>query len=174
MAEEERFREHERVLLQLLDEMGRNLARQERLMEEIEGRHAQMRTLWIQQGTEEPAGLPGQDALVDELHWELDRRREQELELHHILDVLKHRCGLEDRVLEELEPYLVGEERDELLRELQADFGRRNRLVEDVELRSFEEKRDRTSEVMRLLRELEARLFKVVERHLVRLHRVGG
>lgn len=174
MAEEERLREHEQVLLQLLDEMGRTLVRQERLMEEIEGRHAQMRTLWVQHGAEEPAGQPGQDALVDELHWELERRREQELELHRILDVLKHRCGLEDRVLEELEPYLADEERDELMHELQTDFGRRDRLIEDVEFTSFEVKRDRTSEVIRLLRELEERLSRVVERHLVLLHRLGS
>lgn len=173
MAEQERLQEHEQVLLQLLDEMGRSLVRQERLLEEIEGRHAHMRTLWIQQRADEPAGLPVQDGLVDELHWELDRHREQELELHRILDVLKHRCGLEDRVFEELEPHLAEEERDGLLRDLRIDFERRNRLIDDVELRAFEEKRDRISGTMRVLRELEERLYKVVERHLIRLHRSG-
>jgi hypothetical protein len=42
------LREHEQVLLRFLDEMGRSLARQERLLEEIENRHVQMRNSWIQ------------------------------------------------------------------------------------------------------------------------------
>src|SRR5215218_1767172 len=138
--------------------MGRNLARQERLLEEIENRHVQLRNAWIQEGADEPFGPPDQQALVNELQRELDRGRDQELELHEILDVLKRRCELEDRLLGEL----VGR------------FERRDRLLEDIELVSFQEKRDRLAETMQLLPELEGLLFEVVERHLVRLHRDGG
>ena len=174
MAHRDELREHEQVLLRLLDEMGRNLARQERLLEEIENRHVQLRNAWIQEGADEPFGPPDQQALVNELQRELDRGRDQELELHEILDVLKRRCELEDWLLDELESHLPREHRDQLLRELMGRFERRDRLLEDIELVSFQEKRDRLAETMQLLPELEGLLFEVVERHLVRLHRDGG
>jgi hypothetical protein len=53
-------------------------------------------------------------------------------------------------------------------------FERRDRLLGDVELKSFREKRDRLAETMQLLPDLEGLLFEAVERHLVRLHREGG
>jgi hypothetical protein len=168
------LREHEQVLLRLLDEMGRSLARQERLLEEIENRHVQMRNSWIQEGADGPFMLTDQQALADELQRELERGRDQELELHEILDVLKRRCELEDRLLDELESHLPRVHRDHLLLELVGCFERRDRLLGDIELKSFREKRDRLAETMQLLPELEGLLFEVVERHLVRLHREGG
>jgi hypothetical protein len=167
------FREHEQVLLRLLDEMGRSLARQERLLEEIENRHVQMRNSWIQEGADGPFMLTDQQALADELQRELERGRDQELELHEILDVLKRRCELEDRLLDELESHLPREHRDHLLLELVGCFERRDRLLGDIELKSFREKRDRLAETIQLLPELERLLFEVVERHLVRLHNEG-
>jgi hypothetical protein len=167
------LREHEQVLLRLLDEMGRSLARQERLLEEIENRHVQIRNSWIQEGAEEPFGPPDQQALVNELQRELERGRDQELELHEILDVLKRRCELEDRLLDELESHLPREHRDQLLRDLLGRFERRDRLLEDIALLPFQVKRDRLAETMQLLPELERLLFEVVERHLVRLHNEG-
>ncbi|MDQ3942585.1 MAG: hypothetical protein M3254_05730, partial [Actinomycetota bacterium] len=104
----------------------------------------------------------------------LERGRDQELELHEILDVLKRRCELEDRLLDELESHLPREHRDHLPLELVGCFERRDRLLRDVELKSFREKRDRLAETMQLLPDLEGLLFEVVERHLVRLHREGG
>ena len=120
MAYTDDLREHEQVLLRLLDEMGRSLARQERLLEEIENRHVQMRNSWIQEGADGPFTLPDQQALVNELHRELERGRVQELELHEILDVLKRRCELEDRLLDELESHLPREHRNHLPLELVA------------------------------------------------------
>ena len=174
MAHEDELREHEQVLLRLLDEMGRSLARQERLMEEIENHHVQVRNSWIQQGAEEPFGPPDQQALVNELQRELERERDQELELHEILDVLKRRCDLEDRILDELESHLPGEHRDRLLTDLLGRFERRDRLLEEIALLPFQEKRDRLAETIKLLPELERLLFEVVERHIVRLHNEEG
>jgi hypothetical protein len=173
VAHKDELREHEQVLLRLLDEMGRSLARQERLLEEIENQHVQIRNSWIQEGAEEPFGPPDQQALVNELQRELERGRVQELELHEILDVLKRRCELEDRLLDELESHLPREHRDQLLRDLLGRFERRDRLLEDIALLPFQEKRDRLAETIQLLPELERLLFEVVERHLVRLHNEG-
>ena len=173
MAYTDDLREHEQVLLRLLDEMGRSLARQERLLEEIENQHVQIRNSWIQEGAEEPFGPPDQQALVNELQRELERGRVQELELHEILDVLKRRCELEDRLLDELESHLPREHRDQVPLELVGCFERRDRLLGDIELKSFREKRDRLAETIQLLPELERLLFEVVERHLVRFHNEG-
>jgi hypothetical protein len=167
-------REHEQVLLRLLDEMGRSLARQDRLLEEIENRHVQMRNSWIQEGADRPFMLPDQQTLVDELQRELERGRDQELELLEILDVLKRRCELEDRLLDELESHLPREHRAQVPLELVGCFERRDRLLGDIELESFREKRDLLAQTMQLLPELEGLLFEVVERHLVWLHREGG
>ena len=174
MAYKDELREHEQVLLRLLDEMGRSLARQERLLEEIENQHIQIRNSWIQEGAQEPFGPPDQQALVNELQRELERGRDQELELHEILDVLKRRCELEDRLLDELETHLPREHRDQVPLDLVGCFERRDRLLGDIELKSFREKGDRLAETIQLLPELEKLLFEVVERHLVRLHREGG
>jgi hypothetical protein len=174
VAHKDELREHEQVLLRLLDEMGRSVARQERLLEEIENRHVQVRNSWIQQGAEEPFGPPDQQALVNELQRELERERDQELELHEILDVLKRRCEVEDRLLDELESHLPPAHRDQLLMDLQDRFERRDRLLEDTALLPFQEKRDRLAETMQLLPDLERLLFEVVERHLVRLHAEGA
>jgi hypothetical protein len=174
VAREDELREHEQVLLRLLDEMGRSLAQQERLMEEIENRHVNIRNSWIQQGAEEPFGPPDQQALVNELQRELERERDQELELHEILDVLKRRCELEDRLRHELESHLPREHRDQLPTGLSGRFERRDRLLGDIALRPFQEKRDRLAETMQLLPELERLLFEGMERHLVWLHDEGG
>ena len=173
MAHKDELREHEQVLLRLLDEMGRSLARQERLLEEIENQHIQIRNAWIQEGAQEPLGPPDQQALVNELQRELERGRDQELELHEILDVLKGRCELEDRLLDELETHLPREHRDQVPLDLVGCFERRDRLLGDIELKSFREKGDRLAETIQLLPELESLLFEVVERHLVRLHNEG-
>jgi len=118
--------------------------------------------------------MPDQQALTDELQRELERGRDQELELHKILDVLRRRCQLEDRLLDELESHLPREHRDQVPLELVGCFERRDRLLEDIELESFRKKRDRLAETMQLLPELEGLLFEVVERHLVRLHSEGS
>jgi hypothetical protein len=168
------LREHEQVLLRLLDEMERSLARQERLLEEIENRHVQVRNSWIQEEADGSFMQPDRQALAEELQRELERGRDQELELHEILDVLKRRCELEDRLLDELESHPPREHRNRLPVELVGCFERRDRLLGDIELESFREKRDRLAETIQLLPELEGLLFEVVERHLVRLHCEGG
>jgi hypothetical protein len=48
VAPKDELREHEQVLFRLLDEMGRSVARQELLLEEIENHHVQVRNSWIQ------------------------------------------------------------------------------------------------------------------------------
>lgn len=166
--------DHEQTLFVLLDELGRSLARQERLFEEIEGRHVWMRDSWVRGGAEDPLGDPSGQELAGELQRELDRRRDQELELHEILDVLKHRRDLQDRLLGELEPHLVPEHRDELFDDLQDLIRRRDETLDGMELRTFEEKRAGISTVIDLLPELEGRLFGLVERHLVRRHQSEG
>ena len=88
--------------------------------------------------------------------------------------MLKRRCELEDRLLDELESHPPREHRDQLPVELVGYFERHDRLLGDIELESFREKRDRLAETMQLLPELEGLLFEVVERHLVRLHREGS
>ena len=88
--------------------------------------------------------------------------------------MLKLRCGLEDQLRDELASHLPPEHLAELPRELVGYFERRDWLLEDIELKSFREIRDRLAETMQLLPELEGLLFEVVERHLVRLHREGG
>jgi hypothetical protein len=118
--------------------------------------------------------MPDRQELADELQRELERGRDQELELHEILDVLKRRCELEDRLFDELESHLPLEHRDQLPLELVGCFERRDQLLQDIEFRSFQEKRDRLAQTMELLPELEGLLFEVVERHLVRLHRESG
>ena len=165
--------EHERVLLGLLDEMGRSLARQERLLEEIEGRHVQARTFRIQAGAEGSPGWPDGDELADELRLDLEFRLQQEAELGQILEVLERRRVLQDEVLEELSPRLAPDHDDGLMQELEDHVERRNLLFQDAESRPFEEKRDRIAELMPLLGELEERLFRVVERHLVGSRRAG-
>ncbi len=162
---------HEQNLLQLLDEMGRTLTRREKLFEEIEGRHAQVRNSWVQESADRPLGQLDAEALADELRWELERQREQELELHQILDVVKHQCELEDRVLEELEPYLIPEHRDRLYEELKGQFERRDEILDGVEFGTFPEKRNRILVAMEHLRALEETLSRVIERHLVQRHR---
>jgi hypothetical protein len=143
-------------------------------MEELENRHVHMRNSWIQEGADRSFLLPDQQELADELHRELERGRDQELELHEILDVLKRRCELEDRLLDELESHLLREHPDQLPLELVGCFERRDQLLEDIEFKSFREKRDRLAQTMQLLPELEGLLFEVVERHLVWLHLEGG
>lgn len=160
--------DHEQNVLQLLDEMGRTLARREKLFEEIEGRHAQVRNSWVQ-GTAEQT--PDQDTLASELQWELDRQREQELELHEILDVLQLQRELEDRFMQELEPHLVQEHRDRIYDELKGMFERRDELFDGAGLMEFGEKRDRIKEIIPYLNALEEALSRLVERHLVHRHK---
>lgn len=174
MTEEDRARDHEQTLLRLLDELGRGLARQERLFEQIESRHHHTRNAWIQGSAEETIEEAEGQALVEELQWEFDQRRNQELELHDILDVLRQRSELHDQLLAELEPHLIDEHRGELFDELEGLVGRRDRLIHGMEFRAFKEKRSGISETIDLLPELEGRLFKVVERHLVQRHRSGA
>jgi hypothetical protein len=64
------------------------------------------------------------------------------------LDVLKRRCELEDRLLDELESHLPREHRDLLLRYLLGRFERRDRLLEDIALLPFQEKSDRLVETI--------------------------
>jgi uncharacterized coiled-coil protein SlyX len=159
--------EHRRSLLGLLDGMGRSLARQERLLEEIEGRHVQARTFRVQAEAEERPGLPDGDDLAEELRLDLGFRLQQEAELDQILDVLRRRRSLQNQVLDELSPRLAPDHRDGLLQDTKDHFERRDLLFRDVESQPFEEKRERIRGLMPLLGELEEHLFKVVERHLV-------
>lgn len=162
--------EHERNIQRLLDEMGRTLARREKLFEEIEGRHAQVRNFWVQGTADQTPGRLDEHDLASELQWEIDRQREQELELYEILDVLRGQCELEDAFLEELEPYLIPSHRDRLYEELKGMFERRDEILEGVELMSFGDKRDRLREAIEHLRALDEALYRVVERHLVERH----
>ena len=167
MTGENPTQEHRESLLRLLDELGRGLARQERLLEEIEGRHVQARTFRIQAEPEEQPGLPDGDDLADELRLDLEFRLQQEAELDQIIEVLEHRRSLQNRVLDEISPRPAPDHRDGLMRDTQDLFERRDLLFEEIEDQPFEEKRDRIRALMPLLGELEGRLFRVVERHLV-------
>ena len=170
MAEADRNLEHEQELNRLLGELGRTLGKRERVLEEMKRTRTQVRLHEITVEADQPFEELEGEMLAQDLRRELENQRARELELQRILDLLNHQRELEDRLFEELDRHLVPEHRDDL-GELWRRMERRDQIFERGESGSLEAKRSLIPEAMECQRELEDRLLKLVERHLIRLHR---
>ena len=93
-----------------------------------------------------------------------------ELELQRVLDLLERQREIEDQLFEVLDRHLVLEHRDDL-GELWRQMERRDTIFEEIAAGSLEQKRGLIPEAMNCQRNLEDGLFKLIERHLTRMHR---
>ena len=156
---------HEQELSRLLAELGETLGRRERLLEQMKRTRTQARLHEITVEADQPFEGWDQDMLVEDLQRELDHQRAQERELQRVLDVLERQSEIEDRLFEELDRHLAQEHRDDLA-ELWRRMEQRDAIFENIESGSLEEKRRLIPEAMEYQREIEDRLFRLIERHL--------
>ena len=161
---------HEQALSQLLAELGETLGRRERLLEQMKRTRTQARLHEITVEADQPFEGWDQDMLVEDLQRELDHQRAQERELQRVLDVLERQSEIEDRLFEELDRHLAQEHRDELA-ELWRRMEQRDAIFENIGSGSLEEKRRLIPEAMEYQREIEDRLFRLIERHLAQRRR---
>jgi hypothetical protein len=161
---------HEQALSQLLAELGETLGRRERLLEQMKRTRTQARLHEITVEADQPFEGWDQDMLVEDLQRELDHQRAQERELQRVLDVLERQSEIEDRLFEELDRHLAQEHRDDLA-ELWRRMEQRDAIFENIESGSLEEKRRLIPEAMEYQREIEDRLFRLIERHLAQRRR---
>jgi hypothetical protein len=166
MAEEN----HEQELNRLLAELGETLGRRERVLEQMKRTRTQARLHEITVEADQPFEGWDQDMLVEDLQREIDHQRAQELELQRVLDLLERQREIEDRLFGELDRHLAPQHRDDLV-ELWRRMEQRDATFEDLNSGSLEEKRRHIPEAMEYLREIEDRLFKLIERHLAQRHR---
>jgi hypothetical protein len=162
--------DHEQVLRQLLDELGETLGRRERVLEGMKRVRTQARLHEITVEADQPFEGWDQDMLVEDLQRELDHQRAQEAELQRVVDLLEDQRGIEDRLFEELDRHLIEEHRDDLT-ELWRRMEQRDTIFENMGSGPLEEKRRLIPEAMERHREIEDRLFRLIERHLARRHR---
>jgi hypothetical protein len=161
---------HEQALSQLLAELGETLGRRERLLEQMKRTRTQARLHEITVEADQPFEGWDQDMLVEDLQRELDHQRAQERELQRVLDVLERQSEIEDRLFEELDRHLAQEHRDDLA-ELWRRMEQRDAIFENIESGSLEEKRRLIPEAIEYQREIEDRLFRLIERHLAQRRR---
>ena len=161
--------DHEQELNRLLDELGQTLGRRERVLEAMKRTRTQARLHEITVEADQPFEGWDQDMLVEDLQRELDHQRAHELELQRVLDLLERQREIEDRLFEELDRHLVPEHRDDL-GEVWRRMERRDAIFEEIAAGSLEQKRRLIYEAIRCQRDLEADLFKLIERHLTRMH----
>jgi hypothetical protein len=161
---------HEQALSQLLAELGETLGRRERLLEQMKRTRTQARLHEITVEADQPFEGWDQDMLVEDLQRELDHQRAQERELQRVLDVLERQSEIEDRLFEELDRHLAQEHRDDLA-ELWRRMEQRDAIFENIAPGSLEEKRRLIPEAMEYQREIEDRLFRLIERHLAQRRR---
>ena len=161
---------HEQALSQLLAELGETLGRRERLPEQMKRTRTQARLHEITVEADQPFEGWDQDMLVEDLQRELDHQRAQERELQRVLDVLERQSEIEDRLFEELDRHLAQEHRDDLA-ELWRRMEQRDAIFENIESGSLEKKRRLIPEAMEYQREIEDRLFRLIERHLAQRRR---
>ena len=161
---------HEQALSQLLAELGETLGRRERLLEQMKRTRTQARLHEITVEADQPFEGWDQDMLVEDLQRELDHQRAQERELQRVLDVLERQSEIEDRLFEELDRHLAQEHRDDLA-ELWRRMEQRDAIFENIESGSLEKKRRLIPEAMEYQREIEDRLFRLIERHLAQRRR---
>src|SRR5918997_4735599 len=161
---------HEQALSQLLAELGETLGRRERLLEGMKRTRTQARLHEITVEADQPFEGWDQDMLVEDLQRELEHQHAQERELQRVVDLLERQRELEDRLFEELDRHLVQEHRDDL-NEVWRRMERRDEAFEGIRSGSLEEKRRLIPQATERQRELEDRLFRLIERHLSHRHR---
>ena len=159
--------DHEQVLRRLLDELGQTLGRRERVLEGMKRTRTQARLHEITVEADHPFEGWDQEMLVDDLQRELEHQRAQEFELQRVLDLLQHQREIEDQLFEELDRHLAPEHRDELWRRME----QRDITFEEIDSGSLEDKRRLIPQAMECQRELDDRLFRLIERHLAEMRR---
>ena len=163
-------RNHEQELNRLLAELSETLGRRERVMEAMKRTRTQARLHEITVEADQPFERWDQDMLVEDLQRELEHQHAQELELQRVVDLLEHQRELEDRLFEELDGHLAQQHREDLA-EVWRRMERRDETFENIGSGSLEEKRRLIPQAIELQRELEDRLFRLIERHLAHRHR---
>ena len=161
---------HEQVLSRLLDELGETLGRRERVLEGMKRARTQARLHEITVEADQPFEGWDQEMLVDDLQRELEHQRAQELELQRVLDLLQRQREIEDRIFGELDRHLHEDHRAEL-GEVWRRIERRDTTFDEINSRSLEGKRKLIPRAIEHQRELDSRLFELIERHLARRHR---
>jgi hypothetical protein len=162
--------DHEQVLRRLLDELGQTLGRRERVLEGMKRTRTQARLHEITVEADHPFEGWDQEMLVDDLQRELEHQRAQEFELQRVLDLLQRQREIEDQLFEELDRHLAPEHRDEL-GELWRMMEQRDTTFEEMDSGSLEDKRRLIPQAMECQRELDDRLFRLIERHLTEMRR---
>ena len=163
-------RSHEEELSLLLAELGETLGRRERVLEGMKRTRTQARLHEITVEADRPFEGWDQDMLVEDLQRELEHQHAQERELQRVVDLLERQRELEDRLFEELDRHLVQEHREEL-GEVWRRMEQRDETFERIGSGSLQEKGRLIPEAMDLQRELEDRLFRLIERHLAHRNR---
>jgi hypothetical protein len=160
---------HKQQLSRLLAELGETLGRRERLLEQMKRVRTQARLHEITVEADQPFEGWDQDMLVEDLQRELDHQRAQERELQRVLDLLERQREIENRLFEELDRHLANELRDDLA-DVWRRMEQRDAIFENMEAGSLEVKRRLIQEMMEYQREIEERLFRLIERHLAEGH----
>ena len=160
---------HKQQLSRLLAELGETLGRRERLLEQMKRVRTQARLHEITVEADQPFEGWDQDMLVEDLQRELDHQRAQERELQRVLDLLERQREIENRLFEELDRHLANEHRDDLA-DVWRRMEQRDAIFENMEAGSLEVKRRLIQEMMEYQREIEERLFRLIERHLAEGH----
>jgi hypothetical protein len=161
---------HEEELGRLLAELGETLGRRERVLEGMKRTRTQARLHEITVEADQPFEGWDQDMLVQDLQRELEHQYAQERELQRVVDLLERQRELEDRLFEELDRHLAREHREDL-GEVWRRTEQRDEVFERMGSGSLQEKRKLIPEAMELQRELEGRLFRLIERHLAHRNR---
>jgi hypothetical protein len=162
--------EHEEELTRLLAELGETLGRRERLLEQMKRARTQARLHDITVEADQPFAGWDQEMLVDDLQRELERQRAYELELQRLLDLLERQRRIEDSIFRELDQYLAQEHRDELAK-LWRELELRDALFEGIDSGTLQDKGKLVPDAMEHQREIEDRLYRLIERHLAHRHR---
>jgi hypothetical protein len=161
---------HEQELSRLLAELGETLGRRERLLEQMKRARTQARLHEITVEADQPFERWDQEMLVEDLQRELEHQQAQELELQRVVDLLERQRELEDRLFEKLNRNIAQEHRDNLA-DVWRRMEQRDASFENIRLGSLQEKRRLIPEAMEHQREIEAQLFRLIERHLAQRRR---
>jgi hypothetical protein len=162
--------DHVEELNRLLTELGETLGRRERVLEGMKRTRTQARLHEITVEADQPFEGWDQDMLVEDLQRELEHQHAQNAELQRVVDLLERQREIEDRIFEVLDLHLLQEHRDDLA-ELWRRMEQRDEIFENINSGSLEEKRRLIPEAMERQREIDDRLFKLIERHLAERHR---
>jgi hypothetical protein len=160
---------HEEKLGRLLEELGQTLGRREKVLEGMKRTRTQARLHEITVEADQPFEGWDQDMLVEDLQRELEHQRAHEAELQRVVDLLERQREIEDRLFEELDLHLVEEHREDL-GEIWRLMEQRDEICENMNSGSLEEKRRLIPRAMERQREIEDRLYRLIERHLAHRH----